>query len=250
MRGRWRGGHAATDEVDVGCALHDRRCGRRRSPSPAAACVIPCFQFSMLLHNLSSIFSLGKEASQRALRCTHVPHRTAATTRQPKASHPHRPKARARLCPAKSARQTAPGRKPTPHPHIPPCRHCPMLRRARPPQRASQKRPPHPHRPKARARLGPAKSPCRTRTSPLSALPHAPPRPAAARTGVCPTASTPSRATPVHCCAPTGPRPAESTHQAARARPQRPERLATSFPQSFPHFRRFPTAAFFPPGFL
>ena len=192
MRGRWRGGHAATDEVDVGCALHDQRCGRCRSPSPAAACVIPCFQFSMLLHNLSSIFSLGKKASQRALRCTRVPHRTAATTRQPKASHPHRPKARAR---------------------------------------------PHP-----------AESPCRTRTSPLSARPHAPSRPAAARTGVCPTASTPSRAAPVHRCAPAGPRPAESTHQAAR--PQRPERLATSFPQSFPHFRRFPTAAFFPPGFL
>ena len=183
MRGRWRGGHAATDEVDVGYTLHDRRCGRCRSPSPAAASVIPCFQFSMLLHNLSSIFSLGKKISQRALRCTRVPHRTA-----------------------------------------------------QPPQRASQKRPPHPHRPKARARLGPAKSPCRTRTSPLSALSHAPPRPAAARTGVCPTASTPSRAAPVHRCAPAGPRPSESTHQAARrtrARPQQPERLETSFPHAF-----------------
>ncbi len=113
MRGRWRGGHAATDEVDVGCALHDRRCGRCRSPSPAAACVIPCFQFSMLLHNLSSTFSLGKKASQRALRCTRVPHRTAATTRQPKASTTPapaesarqivlRPKARARPHPAES----------------------------------------------------------------------------------------------------------------------------------------------------
>ena len=141
MRGRWRGGHAATDEVDVGCALHDRRCGRCRSPSPAAACVIPCFQFSMLLHNLSSTFSLGKKASQRALRCTRVPHRTAATTRQPKASTTPapaesarqivlRPKARARPHPAESQHR----------PHIPPCRHCPMLRTARPPQRASQKR--------------------------------------------------------------------------------------------------------------
>ena len=161
MRGRWRGGHAATDEVDVGYTLHDRRCGRCRSPSPAAACVIPCFQFSMLLHNLSSIFlSVRKPASA-------------------------------------------------------PCA-APASRTARPPQRASQKRPPHPHRPKARARLGPTKSPCRARTSPLSALPHAPPRPAAARTGVCPTASTPSRTAPVHRCAPAGPRPAESTHQAAR----------------------------------
>ena len=135
MRGRWRGGHAATDEVDVGCALHDRRCGRCRSPSPAAACVIPCFQFSMLLHNLSSIFSLGKKASQRAPRCTRVPYRTAATTRQPKAS--------TTPAPAESARQTGPGRKPTPHPHIPPCRHCPMLRRARPPPEPASA-PPHP----------------------------------------------------------------------------------------------------------
>ena len=85
---------AATDEVDVGYTLHDRRCGRCRSPSLAAAYVIPCFQFSMLLHNLSSVFSLGKKASQRALRCTRVPHRTAATTRQ-----------------------TAPDQKPLPHPH-------------------------------------------------------------------------------------------------------------------------------------
>ena len=183
MRGRWRGGHAATDEVDVGYTLHDRRCGRCRSPSPATACVIPCFQFSMLLHNLSSIFSLRKKASQRALRCTRVPHRTAATTRQ-------------------------------------------------------QKRPPHPH-------------------TPLSALPHAPPRPAAARTGVCPTASTPSRAAPVHRCAPAGPRPAESTHQAARrtrARPQRPERLETSFPRAFHRvfhiFAGFPQRLSFPLAFF
>lgn len=95
---------AATDEVDVGCALHDRRCGRCRSPSPAAACVIPCFQFSMLLHNLSSIFSLGKKANQRAPRCTRVPHRTAAITRQPKAS--------TSPAPAESARQTAPAHPP------------------------------------------------------------------------------------------------------------------------------------------
>ena len=103
---------AATDEVDVGYTLHDRRCGRCRSPSPAAACVIPCFQFSMLLHNLSSIFSLSKKASQRALRCTRVPHRTAATTRQPKAS--------TTPAPAESTRQTGPDQKPLPHPHIPP----------------------------------------------------------------------------------------------------------------------------------
>lgn len=170
MRGRWRGGHAATDEVDVGYTLHDRRCGRCRSPSPAAACVIPCFQFSMLLHNLSSIFlSVRKPASAPcaapASRTARPPQRAS----QKRPPHPHRPKAPAGPHPTKSARQTAPGRKPTPHPHIP-----------------------------------------------LSALPHAPPRPAAARTGVCPTASTPSRTAPVHRCAPAGPRPAESTHQAAR----------------------------------
>ena len=207
MRGRWRGGHAATDEVDVGCALHDRRCGRCRSPSPAAACVIPRFQFSMLLHNLSSIFSLNKKSNQRALRCTRVPHRTATTTRQPKAS--------TAPAPAESARQIV-------------------------------------LRPKARSRLGPTKSPCRTRTSPLSALPHAPPHPAAARTGVCPTASTPSRTAPVHRCASAEPRPAESTHQAAR--PQRPERLETSFPHAFHRvfhiFAGFPQRLSFPLAFF
>ena len=128
----------------------------------------------------------------------------------------------------------------------------PASRTARPPQRASQKRPPHPHRPKARARLCPTKSPCRTRTSPLSALPHAPPHPAAARTSVCPTASTPSRAAPVHRRAPAGPPPAESTHQAAR--PQRPERLETSFPRAF-HivfhiFAGFPQRLSFPLAFF
>lgn len=202
MRGRWRGGHAATDEVDVGYTLHDRRCGRCRSPSPATACVIPCFQFSMLLHNLSSIFlSVRKPASA-------------------------------------------------------PCA-APASRTARPPQRASQKRPPHPHRPKARARPHPAASQHRTRTSPLSALPHAPPHPAAARTGVCPTASTPSRTAPVHRCAPARPRMAESTHQAARrarARPQRPEHLETSFPHAFHRvfhiFAGFPQRLSFPLAFF
>ena len=196
MRGRWRGGHAATDEVDVGYTLHDRRCGRCRSPSPAAACVIPCFQFSMLLHNLSSIFSLGKKASQR------VPHRTAATTRQPKAS--------TTPAPAESTRQTGPDQKPLPHPHVPPV-----------------------------------------------GTPPCPPHPAAARTGVCPTASTPSRAAPVHRCAPAGPRPAESTHQAARrarARPHRPERLETSFPRAFHRvfhiFAGFPQRLSFPLAFF
>ena len=117
---------AATDEVDVGYTVHDRRCGRCRSPSPAAACVIPCFQFSMLLHNLSSIFSLCKKVSQRALRCTRVPHRTAATTRQPKAS--------TTPAPAESTRRTVPDQKRAPD------------RTRLPPEPASA--PPHP-RPRA-----------------------------------------------------------------------------------------------------
>lgn len=169
---------AATDEVDVGYTLHDRRCGRCRSPSPAAACVIPRFQFSMLLHNLSSIFSLGKKAASApraapASRTARPPQRAS----QKRPPHPHRPKARSRLGPTKSARQTAPGRKPTPHPHIPPVgtapcsaapgrrqnrrlphrihalahRSCPplRLRRTTPGRKYPSGRPPHPRPPAA-----------------------------------------------------------------------------------------------------
>ena len=137
---------AATDEVDVGYTLHDRRCGRCRSPFPAAAYVIPCFQFSMLLHNLSSIFSLSKKASQRALRCTHLPHRMTAITH-----------------PAANAHQAAP---------------------------VSAD-----HRPE------------------------------------------PQRTRPQRCIRPQRPYPPQN-------------RFSTIFPQTFPHFRRFSTAAFFPLGFL
>ena len=193
---------AATDEVDVGYTLHDRRCGRCRSPSPAAACVIPCFQFSMLLHNLSSIFSLGKKSSQCALRCTRVPHRTAATTRQPKAS--------TTPAPAESARQTGPGRKSLPHPHIPPVGTAPCS--AAPGRRQNRRLP---HR--------------------IHALAHR----------SCPPLRHP------------GPRPAESTHQAARrarTRPQRPERLETSFPHAFHRvfhiFAGFPQRLSFPLAFF
>ena len=51
------------------------RCRRSR----AASCVSSCFQSSMLLHNLSSVFSLGKKASQRALRSSRVLLHTIAT---------------------------------------------------------------------------------------------------------------------------------------------------------------------------
>ena len=60
----------------------------RRRRSRAASCVISCFQSSMLLHNLSSVFSLGKKASQRALRNSRVLLRTIATA-HPAAASPH-----------------------------------------------------------------------------------------------------------------------------------------------------------------
>ena len=60
----------------------------RRRRSRAASCVISCFQSSMLLHNLSSVFSLRKKASQRALRSSRVLLRTIATA-HPAAASPH-----------------------------------------------------------------------------------------------------------------------------------------------------------------
>ena len=124
----------------------------RRRRSRAASCVISCFQSSMLLHNLSSVFSLGKKASQRALRSSRVLLRTIAT------AHPA----------ASPAPRHSPASRPAP-------RHSPVNRPA------------------------PRRSP----------------------------ASLPS-AGPIPRCG----------------------RFSTDFPQSFPHFRRFPTAAFFPLGFL
>ena len=59
----------------------------RRRRSRAASCLISCFQSSMLLHNLSSVFSLGKKASQRALRSSRVLLRTIATAHP--AASPH-----------------------------------------------------------------------------------------------------------------------------------------------------------------
>ena len=60
----------------------------RRRRSRAASCVISCFQSSMLLHNLSSVFSLGRKASQRALHSSRVLLRTIATA-HPAAATPH-----------------------------------------------------------------------------------------------------------------------------------------------------------------
>ena len=69
----------------------------RRRRSRAASCVISCFQSSMLLHNLSSVFSLGKKASQRALRSSRVLLRTIATAHP--AASPHHAAPRP-ACPA------------------------------------------------------------------------------------------------------------------------------------------------------
>ena len=68
------------DEVEASRPLRRRR-------SRATSCVISCFQSSMLLHNLSSAFSLGKKTSQRALRSSRVLLRTIATAHP--AATPH-----------------------------------------------------------------------------------------------------------------------------------------------------------------
>ena len=68
-------------------------------PSPSnASQPLPHFQSSMLLHNLSSVFSLGRKASQRARRGSRVPHqrpprraRPQAHTKPHPAAAPHRP---------------------------------------------------------------------------------------------------------------------------------------------------------------
>ena len=69
-------------------------------PSPSSAFRrLPHFQSSMLLHNLSSVFSLGRKVSQRALRSSRVLLRTIATAHPaasphhaaPRPAAPHRP---------------------------------------------------------------------------------------------------------------------------------------------------------------
>ena len=69
-------------------------------PSPSSAFRrLPHFQSSMLLHNLSSVFYLGRKASQCALRSSRVLLRTIATAR-----------------PAASPHQATPGSRPAPAP--------------------------------------------------------------------------------------------------------------------------------------
>ena len=69
---------------------HSRQRARCRSPSPSASCVISCFQSSMLLHNLSSVFSLGRKTSQRTRRGSRVPHQRPPRRGLPQAhTKPH-----------------------------------------------------------------------------------------------------------------------------------------------------------------
>ena len=67
--------HALPSPQGEGLKVRVLRHHRAAHPRP-----LPHFQSSMLLHNLSSVFSLSKKASQRALRCTRALHRTAAFT--------------------------------------------------------------------------------------------------------------------------------------------------------------------------
>ena len=133
--------HALPSPQGEGLKVRVLRHHRAAHPRP-----LPHFQSSMLLHNLSRNFSLSKKASQRALRCTHLPHRTTAITH-----------------PAANAHQAAP---------------------------VSAD-----HRPE------------------------------------------PQRTRPQRCIRPQRPHPPRI-------------RFSTISPQTFPHFRRFSTAAFFPRGFL
>ena len=129
----------------------------RRRRSRAASCVISCFQSSMLLHNLSSVFSLWKKASQRALRSSRVLLRTIAT------AHP---------AAASPAPRRSPANRPTPH-------RSPASRPT--PRRSPASRPAPHHSPANRPapRHSPANCPA-PRRSPAS-LPSAGPTPRCSR---------------------------------------------------------------------
>ena len=74
--------HALPSPQGEGLKVRVLRHHRAAHPRP-----LPHFQSSMLLHNLSSDFSLSKKVSQRALRCTRVLHRTTATARPAASAH-------------------------------------------------------------------------------------------------------------------------------------------------------------------
>ncbi len=74
--------HALPSPQGEGLKVRVLRHHRAAHPRPLSH-----FQSSMLLHNLSRNFSLRKKASQRALRCTRVLHRTTATARPAASAH-------------------------------------------------------------------------------------------------------------------------------------------------------------------
>ena len=104
--------HALPSPQGEGLKVRVLRHHRAAHPRP-----LPHFQSSMLLHNLSSVFSLSKKASQRALRCTRTLHRTVAITHPAANAHQATPVS------ADHRRSLhAPSRKPAPDRNGPICR--------------------------------------------------------------------------------------------------------------------------------
>ena len=193
----------------------------RRRRSRAASCVISCFQSSMLLHNLSSIFLSERKPARPAQLPRPAPHdrHSAPSRRNPT---PRR----------------SPANRPAPHcsPASQPAPHCSPA--SRPAPRHSQANRPAPRR-------SPASRPAPHHSSANRPAPRRSPanRPAPHRS---PANRPAPRRSPVN--RPT-PRRSSASLPSAGPIPRR-GRFSTGFPQSFPHFRRFPTAAFFPLGFL
>ena len=224
------------DEVEASRPLRHRR-------SRAASCLISCFQSSMLLHNLSSVFSLGRKASQRALRSSRVLLRTIATA-HPAAASPHHAAPRPTV-PHHAAPRPAVPHHVTPRPtvlhHVAPRPAVPhhVTPRSTVPHHAAP-RPTVPHHAAPRPTV-----PHHVTPRPVDPH-HAAPRPACPA----PHRSPANRPAPRHSLA-SRPTPRRSPASLPSAGPvPRRGRFSTGFPQSFPHFRRFPTAAFFPLGFL
>ena len=180
-----------------------------RRQSRAASCVISCFQSSMLLHNLSSAFSLGKKVSQRALRSSRVLLRTIATA-HPAAASPHH------IAPRPTVPHHAAPRPAVPH-HVTPRPAVPHHAASRPtgPHHVAP-RPVDPHH-----------------TTPRTTVPHhTTPRPTVPH-HVAPRPSVPHHVAPRPAC------PAPAPFPAAAGFPQtfhRVSHISAGFPQwlSFP----------------
>ena len=204
----------------------------RRRRSRAASCVISCFQSSMLLHNLSSVFSLGKKASQSALRSSRVLLRTIATAHP--AASPHH------VAPRPTVPHHAAPRPTVPH-HVAPRPTVPHHAAPRPavPHHAAP-RPAVPHHTTPRPAVP-------HHTTPRSTvLHHAAPRPAV------PHHAAPRPVNPHHAA----PRPTVPHHAAPRPACPAPAPFpaAADFPQVFHRvfdiFAGFPQRLSFPLAFL